>query len=98
MAVAAMGRRNPVAIGEMQHYASRAAFFAGIEMNEARNITLGEFDVQPLLEFPDSAHDTVGLQQIGLRHQEWILGHPGLLLKRHLVASARWDCSLRSSP
>jgi hypothetical protein len=71
MAVAAMGRRNPVAIGEMQHYPRGAGFFAGIEVNEPRNVTLGEFDVQTFLEFSDRAHDPVSFEQIGLRQREW---------------------------
>ena len=61
---------------EMHHDAGAGSFLAGIEMHEARDVALGEFGMQPLLEFADRAHGAVGLAAVpALLERKRILGH-----------------------
>ena len=79
---------------QMHHDAGGRGLLAGIEMDEARNIALGEFDMQPLLEFADRAHGAIGLQQTGLVQGKWIVAHGVLLL---LIKMPRGSAPRRGS-
>ncbi|GEL65223.1 hypothetical protein KBA01_25090 [Kozakia baliensis] len=58
--VTAMGAGNAVDIGKVGANANTGSFFAAIKVNEARDFTGRELDMEALLEFADRPHGSVG--------------------------------------
>jgi hypothetical protein len=68
--MAAMGRGDPVLVLKMHHDARAGGLLTCIEVNEPRNVALGEVRVQPFLELADRPHGSIGLQQALLVQRE----------------------------
>jgi hypothetical protein len=75
VAMAAMGRGDPIDVRQMHDDAGGTCFLAGIEVDEPWNISFGKLDVNPLFEFADGAHGAIRLQQLGLGKWKWIAWH-----------------------
>ena len=63
VAMAAMRARDVVVRPEMAANADRRGFLAGVEMHEARDMSLGEFVLYALLEPADRNHVAPGFQK-----------------------------------
>jgi len=63
MAVAAVGRRDPIVVIEMAHDPGGRGFLAGIEVNEAGNFAVGKTRVNAFFELADGAHRPIDVQQ-----------------------------------
>src|SRR5579863_10465029 len=63
MAVAAMGRGDDVAVGELRTDADRGGFLSRVEVDETGNLAGGEFVVDAILEAPDRRHAAIALEE-----------------------------------
>jgi hypothetical protein len=66
VAVTPMCAGHVVVLVEVGHKPGRDGLLSGVEVHEARDLTRGEFGVQPLLELPDGLHDPIHFEQLFL--------------------------------